>query len=151
MDKYKNKYRIQSHRRPHWDYASNGIYFITLVTKDRACNLGQIVNRDGNPLMELSDFGIIVNDEWIKSFKIRQELFCDEYIIMPNHLHAIVVLQKMDDRPPSENVGGSPVETHGGASLPSRHPSPPPSDGIRNHPPGTPNFIRKPRSVSSFV
>jgi len=78
MDKYKNKYRIQSHRRPQWDYSGNGIYFITLVNQYRECNLGRIVQTDGRPAMELSDFGIIVNKEWVKSFQIRQELFCDE-------------------------------------------------------------------------
>ena len=42
--------------------------------------------------MILSDFGSIVHDEWLKSFEIRQELYLDEYVIMPNYLHAIVVL-----------------------------------------------------------
>ena len=46
--------------------------------------------------MILSDFGSIVHDEWLKSFEIRQELYLDEYVIMPNHLHAIVVLDKRD-------------------------------------------------------
>jgi putative transposase len=36
--------------------------------------------------MILSDFGKIVDNEWNLSFEIRNELFCDEYIIMPNHL-----------------------------------------------------------------
>ena len=89
-DKFKNKYRIQSHRMPKWDYSANGSYFITLVTQNRECNLGQINNGE----MIFSGFGKIVNDEWLESFLIRDELLLDEYIIMPNHIHAIVVLDK---------------------------------------------------------
>ena len=84
-EKFQNKYRIQSNGIPNWDYSGNGMYFITLVTQHRECNLGQIINDE----MVLSGFGEIVNIEWNKSFEIRTELFCDEYIIMPNHLHAI--------------------------------------------------------------
>lgn len=43
MERFRNKYRIQSHRMPQWDYSGNGVYFITLVTKNRECNLGQII------------------------------------------------------------------------------------------------------------
>ena len=93
MEKFAGKYRIESNRLKGWDYAGTGFYFITLVTQNRECMLGKII--DGQ--MVLSDFGKIVQTEWLKSFEIRQELFLDEYIIMPNHLHAIVVLQKTDD------------------------------------------------------
>ncbi len=79
MDKFKDKYRIQSHRMPGWDYSTNGIYFITLVTQNRECILGEIVDEK----MKFSDFGNIVENEWLKSFEIRNELFLDEYIIMP--------------------------------------------------------------------
>ena len=74
MDKYKNKYRILSHRMPNWDYSGNGMYFITLVTQNRVCNLGEIIKDE----LFLSDFGKIANQEWIKSFEIRRELCCDE-------------------------------------------------------------------------
>ena len=90
--KFKNKYRSQSHRMPKWDYAGNGSYFITLVTQNRECNLGHIKNGE----MIFSGFGKIVNDEWLESFNIRDELLLDEYIIMPNHLHAIVILYKTE-------------------------------------------------------
>jgi len=109
MEKFRNKYRIQSNRMPGWDYAGKGRYFITLVTQNRECNLGTIKNGKIN----LSDFGKIIDHEWLKSFKIRKELTCDEYIIMPNHLHAIVVLSEKL----SESGSISTVETHGRASL----------------------------------
>ena len=114
MDKFKGKYRIKSNRMPGWDYAGNGYYFITIVTQNRECNLGEINN--GN--MVLSDWGKIVENEFLKSFEIRNELFLDEYIIMPNHLHAIVILKKnkTDDNGENESIGLN-VETHGRASL----------------------------------
>ena len=88
MEKFKNKYRIQSHLKPFWDYSGNDIYFIIFIIQNRVCNLGKIIEDE----MILSDFGSIVHDEWLKSFEIRQELYLDEYVIMPNYLHAIVVL-----------------------------------------------------------
>ena len=49
---------------PQWDYSGNGIYFITLVTQNRECNLGQIIKTQSQPpYIELSDFGTIVNNE----------------------------------------------------------------------------------------
>ena len=125
-EKFKNKYRGQSHRMPGWDYSGNGYYFITLVTQNRECNLGKII--DGK--MVLSGFGKIVDAEWNKSFEIRHELFLDEYIIMPNHLHAIVIIDKsnIDD--------GSPVGTYGRTSLRANQ---------------SPSFFRKPKSISSFI
>lgn len=101
MTKFKNKYRIESHRRPNWDYSSNALYFLTIVTQHRVCNLGKIENGE----MILSAFGNIVETEWHKSFDIRKELFLDECIIMPNHLHAIVEIDNRD------------VDTHGRVST----------------------------------
>lgn len=92
MAKFRNKYRIESNRLRGWNYNSNGMYFITLVTQNRVCNLSEIKTINGHPSVILTDFGKIVNNEWLKSFEIRNELFCDEYVIMPNHIHAIVVL-----------------------------------------------------------
>lgn len=106
IEKYRNKYRIASHRKPNWDYSSNGMYFLTMVTQGRVCNLGKIVNANGIVTMQLSDFGKMVSAEWFKSFDIRRELILDEFIIMPNHLHAIVIINS----PPTE-------ETHGRAPL----------------------------------
>jgi len=85
-DKFLNKYRIPSARAPWWDYNANGIYFITICTSGHECCLGKIV--DGE--MIYSKMGEIAKDEWLHSFKIRCELFCEIYVIMPNHIHAIV-------------------------------------------------------------
>ena len=129
MEKFRGKYRIESNRLKGWDYSANAMYFITLVTQNRECNLGRIVNGE----MILSDYGKIIETEWLKSFEIRNELFLDEYVIMPNHLHAIVIIEKTGD----DDTHDTNVETHGRASLPP--------------PLSPPSFYRLPKSISSFV
>ncbi|KPA09984.1 hypothetical protein MHK_009810 [Candidatus Magnetomorum sp. HK-1] len=86
MNKFKNKYRIPSARAKGWDYSNNGAYFITICTSEKKILFGKINNNE----MFLSDIGEIVKQEWIKSFEFRKELSCDAYVIMPNHIHAIV-------------------------------------------------------------
>src|SRR5690554_5538113 len=127
---YRNTYRTTSHRKPGWDYSGNGMYFITFVTQKRECNLGKIENSK----MILSDFGRIVEKEWLQSFKIRAELILDEWIIMPNHLHAIVILDK------NRLDVAMDVATHGRASLR-------PSMRASSH--SSPQ--RLPKSISSFM
>ena len=93
-DKFLNKYRISSHRLRGWDYASNGHYFITIVTAGRQMLFGDI--RDGK--MVLNEMGQIVQDEFFKSFEIRKELYLGAFVLMPDHLHAIVILDRNDVR-----------------------------------------------------
>jgi REP element-mobilizing transposase RayT len=73
----------------------------------RAETHGSAFQRQPSYKMELSDFGKIVEQELFKSFEIRQELILHEYVIMPNHIHAIVEINNTDIA----------VETHGRASL----------------------------------
>jgi REP element-mobilizing transposase RayT len=110
MEKFRGKYRIKSHRRPNWDYSADGLYFLTLVTQNRVCNLGEIIKTENSAYLELSDFGKIVDEEWFKSFEIREELILHAYILMPNHLHAIVEIKNENRR---NTVVDSPVDTHG--------------------------------------
>jgi putative transposase len=107
MEKYKGKYRSESNRLRGWDYSSDGHYFITINTYDRACLFGDIVNGK----MILNDFGKIATDEWFKSFEIRQELFLNEFILMPNHLHAIVGLKS--ERVVTNEHGVNDMESNG--------------------------------------
>lgn len=86
MTLFKQKFCVESHRLPDWDYAQAGLYFITICTKNRECCLGEILNQE----MKLSEMGEIVQDEWIKTEQIRRNLFLDHWVIMPNHLHGII-------------------------------------------------------------
>ena len=48
--------------------------------------------------MVMNEFGMLLCNEWIKSQKIRTEIELDSYIVMPNHLHGIVMIQYNDDQ-----------------------------------------------------
>lgn len=93
MEKYQNKYRNASARAQWWDYSANGLYYITACTKERKCTLGRITNEEMFP----SPVGEIVLEEWHKSFDIRKELSCDIFQMMPNHLHAILRIERVED------------------------------------------------------
>jgi putative transposase len=129
--KYLNKYRISSHRKLGWDYSSEAMYFITIVTQNRECNLGDILENK----VTLSEWGRIVQEEWLNSFEIRDELFLDEYIIMPNHIHAIIVLIN------PVRISKSVNDHINFPCIPSFH-----SRKSDNQ-----EFLRKPKSISSFV
>ncbi|MCB0646371.1 MAG: hypothetical protein KDC49_06890 [Saprospiraceae bacterium] len=87
-EKFQNKYRISSSRLQTWNYASEGIYFITINTKNRIRFFGQI--DDGK--MQLSELGRIVEDEWLKTPIIRPDmnLVLGEFVVMPDHFHAVL-------------------------------------------------------------
>jgi putative transposase len=94
MTKFKGKYRVESTRLPGWDYAGAGWYFVTICTRNRECLFGDIV--DGE--MHLSSIGEIVAEEWQKTPDIRPNVVLDEWVIMPNHLHGIIVILEPPDR-----------------------------------------------------
>jgi REP element-mobilizing transposase RayT len=72
-----------------YDYSQAGAYFITIVTQDRTCLLGDVV--DGQ--MRLNEFGEIVREEWLRTAQMRSNVALDAFVIMPNHLHGIIILR----------------------------------------------------------
>lgn len=116
MDKYQNKYRIASARAQWWDYGWNGAYFVTICTKNRECFFGEI--RDG--VMHLSQIGEIANHCWLEIPQHFPFVKLDKHVVMPNHVHGIVIIDKPNDgRDIMDN--GRNVETQNFASL--RRPS----------------------------
>jgi len=74
-------------RLPHHDYTGAGAYFVTLCAHGRKCIFGNISKGE----VVLNDIGQIVAHEWQKSAEIRKEIVLDAYVVMPNHLHGIVI------------------------------------------------------------
>jgi len=109
MTLFKNTYRIESTRLKEWDYSRYGYYFVTICTKDKQYFFGDIVGDK----MKLSEIGKIVAGEWPKTDSIRDYAKLDECVIMPNHLHGIIIIQNDDKN----------VETHGHASQSPRIPT----------------------------
>ena len=78
----------RSTRLKGYDYSTEGAYFITVVCLNRAHWFGKVVTGE----VILSDAGKIVEEEWLRSAELRKEISLDEYVVMPNHLHGIVVI-----------------------------------------------------------
>jgi REP element-mobilizing transposase RayT len=89
-DKFKNRYRIPSARLSSWDYSSNGAYFITICTRNREHFFGEIIDAK----MNLSEIGVFANTCWINIQNHFPHFYLDEYIVMPNHVHGIVIIEK---------------------------------------------------------
>jgi REP element-mobilizing transposase RayT len=82
------KHHRRSIRLKGYDYSQAGAYFITICTHNREYLFGEIVDDE----MVLNDAGKIVRDEWLKTEKLRSNIKCDGFIVMPNHFHGILVI-----------------------------------------------------------
>jgi len=78
----------RSIRLPEYDYSQEGAYYITICAQDRKCLFGEI--RNGKII--LSECGRIVDDWWQNIPERYSGVKLDEYAIMPNHMHAIIVI-----------------------------------------------------------
>lgn len=91
MSLYKNKYRIESTRLKGWDYTNSGIYYVTICTGNMTNFFGNVKNGE----IFLSKPGKIVDEEWLNTAVLRSNVILDEYVIMPNHFHGIIALEKI--------------------------------------------------------
>ena len=90
MDKYKDKYRIETTRAQWWDYGVDAMYFITICTIEREHFFGEIV--DGE--MRLSSVGVIADVLWHEIPHHARYVRLGEFVVMPNHIHGILVIDK---------------------------------------------------------
>lgn len=82
------KHHRRSIRLKGYDYTRAGWYFITICVQNRECLLGAIRNGE----MVLNDYGKIAAGEWVKTAEIRANITLDAHVVMPNHLHGIIVI-----------------------------------------------------------
>jgi putative transposase len=80
------KHHRRSIRLKGYDYSQAGLYFITICVQDRACLFGEIVHGK----MILNDAGKMVENEWLKIPQRFPNVHLHEYMVMPNHFHAIM-------------------------------------------------------------
>jgi len=71
-----------------YDYASHGAYFITICVQDRTCLFGDAI--DGE--VRFSDAGRMVHSTWDEIPAYYPGVELDASIIMPNHIHGIIIL-----------------------------------------------------------
>lgn len=96
-----------------FDYSSAGAYFITICTQDRKCLLSRITDcqvgrglapAEINDCIEYTKYGEIAERQLLSLKKRYPFLSVDKYVIMPNHIHAILILN-------DETAGASPRPT----------------------------------------
>jgi putative transposase len=85
------RHHRRSIRLEGYDYAQPGAYFITICTQDRVCLFGDIV--DG--VMRLNQTGEIVRQCWMAIPEHFPHAMLDEFVVMPNHVHGIIVVGEM--------------------------------------------------------
>ena len=121
----------RSIRLPGYDYTQPAAFFVTLVTAERRCLFGQIVNGE----MRLSALGKIVEAERLRTPMIRAEITLGAFVVMPNHFHAIVVISSEAPNGASDvgatggpvgATGRSPVRARGDVLSPLRPRGPAP-------------------------
>ena len=127
------KHHRRSIRLKGYDYTQAGAYFVTIVTHDRECLFGEVV--DGQ--MRLNPFGEIVREEWFRTAVVRPYVMLapDEFVVMPNHIHGIIWIVGAGDRGLGDDGGN--VDVFVGAQRRCA-PTPP------TPPPPTPHTVRRP-------
>ena len=95
----------RSIRLKDYDYSQAGAYFVTICTENRECLFGIIEDAQ----MKMSDAGNMVQSVWHEVPSRFSEIHIDEFIIMPNHIHGIIIL----------NVGAGLKPAHSDANTDS--------------------------------
>ena len=108
MDKFKDKYRIDSNRLKAWDYGKNAHYFVSICTQDKSCFFGEI--KEGK--MILSAVGHIANLYWMEIPNHFPFVELGANIVMSNHVHGVITINKYDD------VNGGTVDGDMGVETP---------------------------------
>ena len=128
----------RSIRLPDYDYSQAGAYYVTVCAYQRRCLFGVV--KDGR--VRLSRIGKIAAEEWLRSCGVRPEVTLDAWVIMPNHLHGIIIVGAHGDAPPPLGLRW-PDARNGETRFPARD-----SHGRAHcHAP----LHRQARSVASFV
>src|SRR5690242_4629520 len=103
-----DKHHRRSIRLADYDYKQSGAYFITVCMKDRECLFGQIIEGE----MRLNELGKAAAECWEWLGRQYPQVSLDAWIVMPNHLHGVIVLDNF-------HKGGS-------RTAPTRQPKPKP-------------------------
>lgn len=99
MTLFKNTFRIESTRLKGYDYSQPGEYFVTICTHDHECLFGTVADEE----VRLSAIGEIAKNCWKEIPKHFLNVDLDEFIIMPNHIHGIIIINDNDINMQSTN------------------------------------------------
>jgi len=88
MEGFEKVFKRRSIRLKGYDYSQPGAYFVTICTRNQYHYLGDIIGGR----MKLSEIGEIINQFWIETPYHFDNVHLDEFIVMPNHLHGIIMI-----------------------------------------------------------
>jgi putative transposase len=91
MSLFRNSFRVESARLKSWDYSWPGWYFVTIVVQAHACALGEVERSQ----VVLNALGQVAQTCWLEIPKHHADVELDEYVVMPNHVHGIVILNNV--------------------------------------------------------
>ena len=115
-----NIHHRRSVRLIDYDYSQEGLYFVTICVQKWQCIFGEIVDNE----MILNKYGQIAHYEWEKTPEIRSNIQLDVFVVMPNHIHGIIVINE-DIRDTCENtrrgVLHTPTNNKGVCNTPSNN------------------------------
>lgn len=80
-------------RLKYYDYSNAGWYYVTICTNDHKNHFGEIINSK----KDLNDAGKIVYEYWEKIEKLHKNIELDYFVIMPNHIHGIIIINSVGD------------------------------------------------------
>jgi putative transposase len=106
----------RSIRLREYDYVQIGMYFVTICVQDRECLLGKITNRQ----IILNEYGNVVNEFWRNLSVHFSHIELDSFVIMPNHMHGIIVINNDCRGEVSSPLSGINKYKKGGETPPLR-------------------------------
>jgi len=136
MEKFQNKYRIASTRLPKWDYGWDATYYVTICTHNREHFFGEIETFETLDKcfvnLNLSDIGEIAQRCWREIPDHFPFVRLGNYIVMPNHVHGMIIIDKRNYSPNGDPENGIPN---------------PPSNGVTNEIPPEPRSFSTEKSL----
>ncbi len=100
----------RKNRYQYYNYNHDGLYFITICTHKKQSFFGDIQNG----FMCLSPAGSIAYEHWVKINNVYPFIFLDRFVIMPDHIHALIGIKKYGSSPPKTGTDKT-------CSLPKKH------------------------------
>ncbi|MFH0922389.1 MAG: hypothetical protein V1913_18745 [Fibrobacterota bacterium] len=101
MPKYKGPYRSRSLRLSSGDYAPAGGYFVTVCVKDKRCVFGDVAD----DAVRLTPSGEAAEACWRAIPEHFPDVSLDEFVVMPDHVHGIIVIERRAAAGAEERVG----------------------------------------------
>lgn len=89
VPRFRDRFRVPSARRRVWDYRWAGVYAVTVCVHGRVCCLAEVTGDD----VAVTRYGEIVGAEWRRIPEVHPHVTLDEWIVMPDHLHGILMFQ----------------------------------------------------------